>query len=579
MNWLYRFLRPVWRFLWRFFADILIDLHRASHAARTAIASLATQKEIRVAKGDLSRTYKLRISNFFNPIFWVVQSIGFVFRYLASRVPVAGIQGLPALACLLGCISAGAWLSPSLDKQIAHARGRFELHLEHKEYEQADFFSRQLCFLTPNASEALMKRAELFDRTDREAESRSLLLVLAKERKYLPAVERLCEEDLEFLKNGSMADELREKELIGGLQFILDQQPANVQANSRLGSYYVLRGQFAKALPLLEKAVSLSRSSNPAVNYSLAVAQKKLGLFEKSKANASIAADAFVDRNSRSPYSVQYSIEALRAMILAERESEATSLILESLPHRTEPEAKELKWLLGEVYAEWCKRLREKKYRTVADLARAVDAIYKGVVVSPNNPVVTEEMVQLSCVKDVDDEMLQQQLEVALNSGVSPGLIHFVIGTRLLLAGNANAKEALQHFELAMQHNASLPGLLNNIADAMVEADSADVERALTLVNQAIDLMPDQPYFYDTRGKILLKKGEPLMAVVDLEKALAAAELRPQVHAELAAAYLSLNDQPHYEYHKAMSESYRKQQATPSTTDKNTTPASSTNDQ
>ncbi|MEZ6033114.1 MAG: hypothetical protein R3C17_08490 [Planctomycetaceae bacterium] len=240
-------------------------------------------------------------------------------------------------------------------------------------------------------------------------------------------------------------------------------------------------------------------------------------------------------------------------------------MIQQASPNRTEQEANELKWLLGEVYAQWCQRLRLKPYRTAEDLARAVDAIYKGVVVAPNNPFVTEEMVQLSCVKDVDDELLQGQLEVALNSGVSPGLVHFIMGTRLLLQENADAKEALQHFELAMQHNASLPGLLNNIADAMVEADSEEIDRALTLVNQAIELIPNQPYFYDTRGKIFLKKGEPLKAVADLEKALAATELRPQVHAELAAAFQSLNNQTQYEYHKAMSEQYLKQQPTPVT--------------
>ncbi len=266
-------------------------------------------------------------------------------------------------------------------------------------------------------------------------------------------------------------------------------------------------------------------------------------------------------------------MELLRAMILAEQEKEAVLMIQQSLPKRTEQETAELKWLLGEVYAQWCQRLRLKKYRTADDLAQALDAIYRGIISAPSNPYVTEEMVQLSCVKDVNDRILQEQLEVALNAGVSPGLVHFILGTRLLLAGAPNAQEALRHFELAMEHDKAMPGLLNNVADAMVETDSTDTERALTLVNQAIALLPDQPYFFDTRGKILLKKDEPRKAIADLEKALAAPELRVVVHAELAAAYLALNDQQNYEHHKEMSENYRKQQAVPLRTEEPATPA------
>ena len=572
MNWLLKFFTGTFRYVSGLYFNFYRFLRQVGNAISSAVVSLARIKEERVTTGDAAARNPLKASNYLNPVFWILQGFGWLFRYGSSRPPIPGVQGLPALGCVLALIFCGTLLTPSLADRVTHARGSMLLCLKNSDFEKADFFSRQLCFMVPNDPAFLFARAELLDKMDRPDDKLATMTQLANERKYLPAMEWLCEKNLELLKSSPVPDEQRELQLILGLTSILEIQPANIKANSMLGTFYVAEGQFSRAVPLLEKAAELSRAPNPALHYVLAVAQKNVGQLEKSKSNATVATNAFVARNSIQPYSVQRSIELLRAMILAEQEQEAVLLIQQSLPKRTEQEAAELKWLLGEVYAQWCQRLRVKRHRTAENLAQALNAIYKGIAAAPNNPVVTEEMVQLSCVKDVDDRVLQEQLEVALNAGVSPGLVHFILGTRLVLAGNANAQEALQHFELAMQHNASLPGLLNNIADAMVETDSTDTARALTLVDQAISLLPNQPYFFDTRGKILLKTGEPQKAVADLEKALAAPELRVQVHAELAAAYLTLNDQKNYAYHTTMSENYRKQQATTQPTDKNQEP-------
>jgi tetratricopeptide (TPR) repeat protein len=573
MNWFRNIFHGTFQYLSGVFFDVRFFLNRTGGAITTAIVALANVKEGRIATGDTAVRNPLKASNYINPVFWIVQGFGWLFRYFASRPPIAGLQGLPALGCVLALVFCGTLLTPSLADRVTHARGRMMLHAGNSEFEKADFFSRQLCFMEPSDPSLLFDRAELLDKMDRKNDALQTMAQLANERKYLPAMQWLCEKDLEYLKNSAVPDEQREVILMQGLLNILAIDPQNLKANAMLGSIYAAQGQFSRAVPLLTKAVQLAPIPNPATRYMLAVAQKEVGQLENSKANAVISAEGLSERNSREPYSVQRSIELLRAMILAEQEKEAVLLIRQSLPKRTEQEQAELKWLLGEVYAQWCKRLRLKKYRTADDLAQALDAIYRGVIAAPSNPYVTEEMVQLSCVTDVNDRVLQEQLEVALNAGVSPGLVHFILGTRLLLNLNGNAQEALQHFELAMQHNESLPGLLNNIADAMVETDSTDTERALKLVDQAITLLPNQPYFFDTRGKILLKKDEPRKAIADLEKALVAPELRIQVHAEMAAAYLAMKDQKNYEYHTKMSENYRKQQAAPLKTEEPATPA------
>jgi regulator of sirC expression with transglutaminase-like and TPR domain len=103
-----------------------------------------------------------------------------------------------------------------------------------------------------------------------------------------------------------------------------------------------------------------------------------------------------------------------------------------------------------------------------------------------------------------------------------------------------------------------MPGLLNNMADAIAESETPNLPQALNLVEQALKMLPNQPHVHDTRGKIYLRMGEPLKAIADLEIALQAAELRPAAHAKLAEAYLLLGDQRQHAYHKAMVDSLRK---------------------
>jgi tetratricopeptide (TPR) repeat protein len=546
------FFSPVIRIL----KSLRADLQKALKTTNAAAASLTKLKEEPVITGGSAARKRLKTSNYFNPIFWFLQAFWFVARYLTSRKPVAGLQGFPAFAGIVTPLLAGIWLTPSLQEQAAYARGRMSLHAERSEFDEADFFARQLCFLNPEDPGTLLARAVLLDQMDRESDARSIAVQLGNDQKYLPAIEWLSEKDLKFITDSPTVDEQRDQQLLAGLTWLLQLQPDHLKANYMLGTFHMMRAQYAKASPPLKKVTQLSRTPLPEAWFSLAIVQKNLNQTEESKASASLAANGFLERGASESYDVKKTIQTLRALVMAERESEATSLILQTLPQRNPQESSELRWLLGDIYAQWSKRLRLKDRRSVEDLARAVDLTYKALAVAPENPVVTEELIELSCSHDIDDAAIEEQLKIALNSGISPGLVHFILGTRLVTSEQPDTAAALQHFEIAATHNASLPGLLNNMADAMVELEDSDMDLALTLINQAIEIMPDQPHFFDTRGKILLKQGEPLKAIADLEKALAAPAIRGAVHESLSKAYAALNNEKESQLHQQMANQY-----------------------
>ena len=110
-----------------------------------------------------------------------------------------------------------------------------------------------------------------------------------------------------------------------------------------------------------------------------------------------------------------------------------------------------------------------------------------------------------------------------------------------------------------------MPGLLNNVADAIVESPEPDLDRALALVQEAFRFLPGQPHLFDTRGKIYLKRGEPKLAIADFERALTEPELRPGVHMRLAEAWELLGDGQKAAIHRTTAEalSQLKSQKTP----------------
>ena len=549
-----RFFKPVFTVL----RSLWADFQKASKTSNAAIASLAKLKEETVTTRGTVVRKRLKTSNYFNPIFWVLQSFWFVARYLTSRAPVAGLQGLPALAGMVAPLLAGIWLTPSVDQKAGYARERMSFYAEHEQFEKADFFARQLCTLTANSPSDLLARAVLLDKMDRTDEAIAIAAQLGNTDKYLPAVEWMTEKELKAISDSGSVDEQRDQQLLTGLRWILQIQPDHLKANLMLGTFHMMRGQFTSALPLLRKVAELSNGSIPEAQYSLAVVQKNLGQTSECKVAASFASDGFLERDSQDAYSIQNVLQTLRALVMAEREPEAVAMLLQTMPQRNEQEVSELKWLLGEVYAQWGKRLRLKSRRSSEELSQAVDVMHRALAAAPNNPVVTEELIALSCTKELEDAMLDGQLQVALNSGISPGLIHFVRGTRLLMTEEPDADSALQHFELAMAHDSAMPGLLNNMADAMVESPTVELHLALRLIEQAIVMMPNQPHFYDTRGKILLKQHEPLKAIADFEKALAAPEIRGLAHEKLSEAYKTMGNEKESQHHQQMALQYKK---------------------
>ena len=118
-----------------------------------------------------------------------------------------------------------------------------------------------------------------------------------------------------------------------------------------------------------------------------------------------------------------------------------------------------------------------------------------------------------------------------------------------LFAGLGNLRERQRQFStaehlyhLAVQEDDHDGISLNNLAWLVALKDKKRVKEALGYANRAITLKPDQPDFLDTRGMIYLIDAQPVLALEDLQRAVAIDPSSPSKHFHLAQAFLANND-------------------------------------
>ena len=86
------------------------------------------------------------------------------------------------------------------------------------------------------------------------------------------------------------------------------------------------------------------------------------------------------------------------------------------------------------------------------------------------------------------------------------------------------------------------PIILNNLALATVRSQAGSAQNALTLINQALELLPGNPELLSTRGEIFVAMQRWADARRDLEECVSIRSGRPKVHRLLQKVWLGLDE-------------------------------------
>ena len=166
--------------------------------------------------------------------------------------------------------------------------------------------------------------------------------------------------------------------------------------------------------------------------------------------------------------------------------------------------------------------------------------IGKALEYDPNHGAALNRLMGYSSADVKGNVPLKTVLARVIADGKQPALAHLAMGNLCWLENNQ--EQALFHFEFAAEMHEDMAVLLNNLAWLIAHDEEApDYERAMALIDSAIEQRPDNRSFLDTRGTIYYLKKEWKNARKDLELALNGVQNKQAVHQKLAVIYSELD--------------------------------------
>jgi tetratricopeptide (TPR) repeat protein len=372
--------------------------------------------------------------------------------------------------------------------------------------------------------EYLFRIAQCFGELNRRPEAAAMFSVLAPADRagYVPAHMFLARA---LLSSGGASP--RALELAAThLQKVLQQEAQNTDARELLGRIYLQLGRWDEARKQLIEAVA----ARPEAALLLAATQRELGDEPGARAWAARAVKYFSDRCEEATGDDPRARLGWANALTVLKDHEAAVAVVET--GRQKSDHPSYGPALAQVCGLWATQLRTEK---PTDYAGRLLALRQGLEVLPGNPVLLGELARFLRVRGPEAEATRQALTRLLAEGRQAPLLHLCLGTLAQQAGDS-ARTTL-HFKAAYAAAPRLADLANNLASTLAEERDGDLALALAILQPVLASAPENPFYRDTRGQILLKQGEAKAAVADLEFALPKLTDKTGTHRALAEAY------------------------------------------
>lgn len=240
-------------------------------------------------------------------------------------------------------------------------------------------------------------------------------------------------------------------------------------------------------------------------------------------------------------------------LMLQKRFREAAEVLIENGASPTDPALGEM---LSEVLFQWSQSFQVIDPLTgtikVSELKSKLNVLEKALQLKSSDGRVQASLGAIAGVDEATSVRANQILRGLIESGEAKSIVYFALGISESTKGNF--REARSLFESADQRSPSTPVILNNMAYALAHGEDADPERALQIINRAIQISGGHAELYDTRGTIHLLMRRWKAAIADFDKALSGG-VRDlvHVHRSLAKAYREIGDETMAELHQQQS--------------------------
>ena len=483
--------------------------------------------------------------SFLNPIAWFRWVAEFISQWFHAISWSEAPKAIPAVILSVVLFSTGfiafsdsaGWRTRLLDRQR-------DLSLQREDFSTAEIVLRRQLEADPSNSDLVFKFAWVRNAQSHSEEAKVLMRKLLN-RRYLPAAKWLyANHILEKKFTDFQGDDLDEVGRVLG--FISDREAENLTVKRQYVDYLIYRQRYASAIPLLEELSTV----DPLLGLRAAELSRRIGNFEQAERYAETTLEKVVEIHKDNPTNSFLAMNIARNLIFLKRHSDAIRTLRRSVDLvKTTEERRMLTQALGDTIVAYVNYIEETPTNTLKDRVRVLRMLDVALKIAPNNArVVTMVADHVLRSMDEDDEELAS-VRAALITGSPLGISHFIKGTGALMDEDQSLAEL--HLELAAEQMPRSGAILNNLAVALAMKSEPDYERALEVANAAIEhVATPTPHFYETRGQILFRMGSFREAIADLERALAAPNLKLKAHQMLADCYGRVGDKELAELHQ-----------------------------
>ena len=461
-----------------------------------------------VAKRVTTPTEVPKWHDYFNPIYWMIWIPGFVYQWLVSR-PYTSLG--PALAAGAALIAVLALVVQQRydhkQSQLAFYQTTLENAYRNDDNKLARIALHSLIRRSPDSERYQFLQALLDFKMDRKTEATQAMLRLALNNKNSEAASWLLKEQfkMESMDKWQPIDHANFLQLYAiAAQGTKGQ--AEVSLKLQMANYLISKGAASDAVATLSSLAV----NNPELHLTTAILYYQMGNLAAADKQAEQAERHYGSKLAADPSDINTRFNLAKALVLRQLEQQAYQVLNDGFRITND---KRLLDASGEALVAWSNRIAKSEPDSPQSLSQRMELLIQATKIAPANDIVSEALTQMAidCAENSNQEIAI--LRQALLRGASPSNLHFINGTVELLRGDI--EKANMHLQLAAKENANLPGLLNNMAVALYQRNPPDLEKALTLVNAALEKLPNHEYIRETHGQILLRLNKFEEAIVN----------------------------------------------------------------
>lgn len=438
----------------------------------------------------------------------------------------AFLLGLPAL---LAGSSAAAFFGAVLftpDSATATSYQKYaQVALSDRDYRLA-----RLCFARLSTTEdidrsALLSEAECYLAMGDSISARGILDYLAPrdQEGYGPAHFVLAQQ---LLRDSPSVEQQRDAEM--HLRRALIGSARQIEIHALLSRLLFEQGRLEAAEPHLVVAAA----NYPELTLPLATLHLRRGNLEQAHYEAAKARDVFEAKTLANPDDSQARLAWAQSMVILEKYENASSILREGLARTS---LTTYRSVLAAVHATWSEAVARK---APTDLPTRMRILETGLHYEPDNVQVLQSYLTLLTFGGQQADAARTTLRRLLAEGKGSATLCFVLGTDCSMRGELAEGQAL--FEQAVRQAPQFAALANNLAWVLSQGTSNDLPRALALANLAVDKVPRNPHFRDTRGRVFMRLGRWSDALQDMLLAHQALPPSASMHEALLEIYTKL---------------------------------------